>query len=64
MENTEPKNSLFERKNLSFERMKIMETKEKSIKGLRSNKTDIEPKHDCPNCKCKRYSPCYCERKK
>lgn len=33
------------------------------LKKLRRNSTDRLPKYECENCKCKRYSPCGCERK-
>jgi hypothetical protein len=35
----------------------------KGLKKLRANIQDKEPTHYCENCKCKRYSPCYCEKK-
>lgn len=41
--------------------------KEKELKGLkklRKNSHDVEPRHHCENCKCNRYSPCYCPKKK
>lgn len=30
------------------------------IKSMRKNKGYNQPTHDCPNCKCKRYSSCGC----
>lgn len=38
----------------------------KGLKRLRNNpvKLDRFPTYSCENCKCKRYSPCTCERKK
>jgi len=36
----------------------------KGLKKLRANSVDRVPRYDCDNCKCKRYSPCGCERKK
>jgi hypothetical protein len=32
-------------------------------KKQRANKIDNEPKHECSNCKCKRFNPCGCEKK-
>jgi len=40
---------------------------EKEIKGLkklRKNQEDKFPKHECSNCKCKRFSACGCTKKK
>lgn len=34
--------------------------KTKGLKGMRRNTADKKPKHECSNCKCKRYSPCTC----
>ena len=39
------------------------EKKQRGLKKLRSNTKDIEPTNKCENCKCNRYSPCYCAEK-
>lgn len=36
----------------------------KGLKKMRKNTADKEPKESCSNCKCKRYSPCGCTKKK
>lgn len=44
----------------------MSEKKEKEVKGLkklRANNKESEPRYDCSNCKCKRYSPCGCKKK-
>jgi len=33
------------------------------LKALRANNVDKKPTYECPNCKCKRYSPCGCMKK-
>jgi hypothetical protein len=37
-----------------------LDHKGKGLKMLRMNQNDKVPKHECSNCKCKRYSPCTC----
>lgn len=39
-----------------------MATKAEGLKKLRA-KSDKAPTHECGNCGCKRYSPCYCMKK-
>ena len=34
------------------------------LKKLRRNQTDKEPTYKCDNCKCMRYSPCGCQKKR
>lgn len=38
---------------------------DKTVKGLKllRKATSDKPNHECSNCKCKRYSPCYCMKK-
>jgi hypothetical protein len=38
---------------------------DKEVKGLKKLRkiTSEKPIHECSNCKCKRYSPCYCMQK-
>lgn len=38
--------------------------KEKEHRGLIKLRrvTGEKPTHNCPNCRCNRYSPCYCRR--
>jgi len=35
---------------------------QKGLKAFRRIQGKV-PTHDCPNCKCKRYSPCTCKKK-
>lgn len=43
-----------------------MATEKKSLglKALRSGRDSKGPQHQCDNCRCRRYSPCTCQRKK
>jgi hypothetical protein len=38
------------------------EVKVKGLKSMRAGRTSGTPDYDCPNCKCKRYSPCGCTK--
>lgn len=40
-------------------------SKHNGIKSMRATgSAGKKPMHPCDNCKCSRYSPCHCQRKK
>lgn len=36
----------------------------RGLKNLRRTNIDSSPRWKCENCKCLRYSPCYCKKKR
>jgi hypothetical protein len=40
----------------------MSEDSHKGLKKRRENLKDKKPLYECANCKCKRYSPCKCQK--